>query len=78
MNMYITPDQNTVVLWADENTPQPLDFIQSDSLCPLCSALGRSTHESSAYCLAAAGSPPCIPTTRADRRVGIFVPRRTT
>ena len=69
MNMYTTPDQNTVVLWADEDTPQHLVMAARDS--PGC----RTTFGQRRCCAGfSCTSLPCLYTQRLDRRDVAFIP----
>jgi hypothetical protein len=74
MNMYITPDQNTVVIWADENPPRQLEFKPSHTeTCRTCSV--SSTFCSRLVCRFASVFAPCMPHNRRDNRNGVFVSR---
>jgi hypothetical protein len=70
MNMYITPDQNTVVLWADENTPRRLAFAEG-ARCPSCALYGRPQPVSTEC--AGSRRPGCCPLLgRNNHQVGIW------
>jgi hypothetical protein len=81
MNMYVSPDQNTVVLWAGENPPQLLEFDRGgacDLSCSLCNPDGGG--EDFTYCREPENFlRRCCPAygRTTDRHVGNFTPALT-
>jgi hypothetical protein len=78
MNSYISPDQNTVVVWADENAPRLLDYSPT-TMCPNCALFDHSGIR--VRCLGTYGpnSRSCCGPRRGrtvDGSDGTFVPRR--
>lgn len=74
MNMYVSPDQNTVVLWAGDNAPRLLTFNQNDSGCSGGCAFELITHVNGIACGECLSTcpPPCMPRFRRDRLWGNF------
>jgi hypothetical protein len=72
MNMYTTPDQNTVVVWPDEQAPTLLEARRVFSTVSCAGCLLRfNTHDLCNYAA-------CAPPRRRDGHVVIFTPHERT
>ena len=73
MNMYITHDQNTVVLWADQNAPQLLAFNPGAHGCDGTCAFESITNGFAGCLLSNAHLfPACVRRFRHDHEYGNF------